>query len=307
MNLGSHGEYVIIVSDEEPIEIVQALGQSGQLMGGRIDFPKQKLDVVAEAQQIAKQDIKETTSFERVRTPFRQALRAIIGYVYDEHKLPRDGGVDFGSGATGEMVHELLRDQINASTWAEVEVNPSAIAENKRRHPRATVFQGSYLDTAKLGLNNTLNIATGLSSLDATQFVPEAVHQIANTIQPGGYLLHVQDVRPGNGTGNRELRHRGMKPPFDCHFLKAGSQDVLCYTTPTGIVSVGELFRQNLGRAIEADPDLELIMNNWVVAKRPLNEKYGRTYYMNINMLTSEKTEEAHAVVTLARKKTSNQ
>lgn len=303
MNFGSYGEHVIIVSDEEPLEIVHALGQANQLISGRIDFPKQKLDLATEAQQIAKQDIKETTSFERVRAPFRQALRAIIGYIYDEYKLPRDGGVDFGSGATGEMVHELLRDQINASTWAEVDVNPAVIAENKRRHPTATVFQGSYLDTAKLGLNNTLNIATGLSSLDATQFVPEAVHQITNTLQLGGYLLHVQDVRPGNGTGNRELRHRGMSPPFDCHFLKAGTQDVLCYSTPTGIVSVGELFRQNLGRAIETEPNLELLMNNWVVAKRPINEKYGRTYYMNISMLSTDRVEEAHAVVTLARKK----
>ena len=91
--------------------------------------------------------------FEKNRVPVRGALRAIVGYAFDEFNLPKSGGVDIGSGATGEMVEELLPRSVTQSSWVQLEANPSAVKENQRRHPNSRIVEGSYLNMGVSGLD----------------------------------------------------------------------------------------------------------------------------------------------------------
>lgn len=263
-----------------------------------------------EERGIAAQSIQTASlAFEKNRSQVRAALQAILGKVFHEYNLPRRNGADLGSGATGAMVEELLTAHIDKDTWIQVDTNPQAVHENRRRHPGSTIMQGSYLrirDT--LHSDNTFNIVTGLSSFDSTQFIEHAVGQVATVLKSGGYFLHMQDVRPGVGVGFREMAAMGFQPPYHVDMVRSnvGIEEPIRYHLPNGgTMSVGELFRRNLGRAIGQSANMELLMNHWVTARRTLpTGTPGRVYFQNILLSGFPMpVEEVSAVVTLARKK----
>lgn len=273
-------------------------------------------DCKEEADGISKQDVVTASLiFERTRAHFREELRAILEYVFEKKALPKLGGLDIGSGATGEMVNELLpftADQ--RRTWVQMDVNPDAVAANNKRHPENTIMHGSYLDMhGTLNLpDDSLDIVTGLSSLDATRFLPQAIAEIRRVLKRGGYLVHMQDVRPGLGFGFDEMARRGTTPPFDAELLPSGNNggmDPIAYHTSTeGLISVGECFRRGLGRAISTDPEMELLTNNWFTARRSRPQDQPTMLYgMNVRLDYIEPGKspfkEASAVVTIARKK----
>lgn len=263
-----------------------------------------------EERGIAAQSIQSASlSFERNRSQVREALTAVLSRIFKDFELPVSYGADLGSGATGAMVEELLAPIIDKKSWIQIDANPAAVRENKRRHPESRILQGSYLRLEEtLHLRDTLNIVTGLSSFDSTHFIEQAVRQAIIALKPGGYFVHMQDVRPGIGAGLREMEAMGFRAPYRVDMLKSnvGILEPITYILPDGRrMSVGELFRRNLGRAIEKQPDAELLFNNWVTSRRELPQGTpGKAYFQNI-LLSGfpQPIEEVSAVITVARKK----
>jgi hypothetical protein len=302
-------DYKVAVLEEDPAHILKMLRGGGTLMSGNISEYQYPGSFEEEEEGFQRQALEATTVFERNRTHVRGALRAILGHVSETYQLPKSGGLDCGAGATGEMVHQLLKERIQPSGWAEIEVNPRAVQENKRRHPQANVQKGSYHRlTTELGLNGNMDIVTGLSSLDATAFLEHAVDEIAGSLKPGGYLLHMQDVRPGTSVCLQRMEQLGIKPPFAVETVDRDRNAICAYKTPDKILSVTELFRQRLEEAIRRQGNLDLELSNWMLAERPVTDGSSSTYYMNmlfkhLDLEHKGEHEETYAVVTLARKR----
>lgn len=244
--------------------------------------------------------------FERTRHQVRDALQAIIGSVIAAFNIPcRDGGVDIGSGASGEMVNQLLKPYLHGaeSSWAQVELNPRAVALNRARHPLATIVEGSYFRLVdSLQLRGT-NVITGLSCLDATHFLPQVIASVRDSLRAGGYLLHIQDVRPGDGAGFRYMQRHGHTPPYPNLILPNGSP--LLYPIQSSMVSVGEMLREELGEVITSTDGMELLFNEWVEARRTVSSgTMARLYYLNTLLGIAPPAEDSiSAIVTVARKK----
>lgn len=255
--------------------------------------------------------------FETMRVPFRDMFRAIITAVFEEYDIARTHGLDIGSGATGEMVHEWLPlDAEERRTWIESDADRGAVRINKKRHPDADIRHGSYLRARETLLSDgDAAVVTGLSSLDATNFLPHALAEIRNVLRDKGYLVHIQDVRPSIHVGFRQLEHEGIQSPYDALYnnhplaRKYPNPYGYCLGHETGqlkAVSTGELFRRHIGRAIMGTGGLRLLFNNWVRVARKKQEPGSspHTYFLNIrfpNPPTIQK-DTAFAVVTVARK-----
>ncbi|MCX6733851.1 MAG: hypothetical protein NTX63_03475 [Candidatus Peregrinibacteria bacterium] len=306
---GQYNGYEIASGAKALHDVPQICIDIGQLTRASVAVERYPRDAREEEMDIARQRISVASlTFENNRLKVEQALQGIACSVFDRYDLPRSGGIDIGSGATGAMVHQFLKPLIDRSTWSEIDVNPQAVAENKRRHPNAKVFAGSYLHLDQTReLPAQTNIVTGLSSLDATQFVPQALGEIRKKLQIGGFLLHIQDVRPGLGTPIRELQHMGVASPFRAYALRSNAniEEPLVYQTPEGLLSVGELFRRNLGRLIEQQHGLRLLVSDWFLALRraPDPSQGGSAYYMNVHLRgIPDPIDEVSVVVTLAQR-----
>ncbi|MBU0577301.1 class I SAM-dependent methyltransferase [Patescibacteria group bacterium] len=299
--------------------IFKFLKMQGILQRGKGRLFRSPGSIKEEERRLAQQPISlASMGFESTRMKVIEGLRAIIEFALTKHDLSRVNGADFGAGATGAMVGDLLAPFIKGeeASWAQIDVNPLAVEENRKRHPGAKIYEGSYHNVAALGLEGRLDIATGLSSLDATQFMDHAVSQIASTLRPGGHFLHVQDVRPGTGAGPRELRSMNIQPPYDAYVqgntniqLITGGPEAMYYKAgKKGWLSVGELFRRQMGRAVKHCPDLDLLRNDWVIAEKENSLQMDRMYYLNTLIGGYEEgttifRDKVAAVVTVARKK----
>lgn len=308
-NIGQYNGYQISRGGGFIYDVPQICINMGQLRRTPFAVDYFPGDTREEEVHLALQPISAASlAFENNRLKVEQALQGIASSVFDKFDLPRFGGIDIGSGATGAMVHQFLKPLINASSWSEVDVNPYAVAENKRRHPDARVLIGSYLNLEQTrGLPAKVDMITGLSSLDATQFIPKALGEIRKKLHIGGFLLHIQDVRPGLGTPVRELEHMGIKPPFDAYTLRSNVniEEPLVYQTHEGFLSVGELFKRNLGRLIEEQHGFRLLVNDWFSARRntPDPSQGGSAYHMNIHLRGIPRpVDEVSVVVTLAQR-----
>lgn len=306
---GKYNGYDVFRGGEMIFDVPQICLTMGQIKPSLFACYRLPENAEQEERGLAQQSI-ETASlvFEDNRIKVEKALQGIAGSVFDRYDLPRSNGIDIGSGATGAMVHQFLAPHISASSWSEMDVNPIAVKENKHRHPQARVLTGSYLHLDRVSaLPKQVDIVTGLSSLDATHFISQALGQIRQKLHIGGFLLHIQDVRPGMGTPIRELEHMGLQSPFSAYMLKSnvGTQQPLAYQTPEGLLSVGELFRRNLGRLIEQQYGMQLLVNDWFFARRmtPNLDLGGSAYHMNVHLRgISLPIDEVSAVVTLAQK-----
>ncbi|MBI4994299.1 class I SAM-dependent methyltransferase [Candidatus Peregrinibacteria bacterium] len=300
------GEYYLHAGDKPYRDMMLFMRQYDMLRKAEI-LPVQKPDTPeAEIRGMQVQDVNASLTFERTRSQVRDALRAIIRHIFNQFGLPKNQGLDIGCGATGEMAEELLPGDIDKNSWVQIDVSPSAVQENQRRHPSSTIKEGSYLHMN--GVQN-LNIITGLSSLDATCFIDRAIEQIRFALKIGGYLLHVQDVRPGVGCGIREMEYMDLKPPYPIE-TATGKDEPLTYWIQhmQEYANVGELFRRQLGRAIEGCNGMELLFNKWISARKFLNSGPARWYFLNI-LLTAPyfppeylPVDDIFAIVTVARR-----
>lgn len=298
---GKFRGYQICSGDEPLIDVAQELSE--QLNKGKVLDCQFAKNYQEEEKGFKEHPAEVSTVFERTRKTFREALRAIVGFIFDKYKLPNNNGVDFGCGATGEMVEELCAPFIDKNSWAQIDLCEEALRENKKRHPSSVILSGSYLNAASLNLEGKLNIATGLSSLDASAFMARAIEQIRSTLKEGGYLLHIQDVRPGIGVCIQEMQSMGCTEPYPIKCVP-GASEPLVYRFGNEYISVGELFRRRIGKVIENDPGMELLFNQWVTAHKTSSpKKPGQVYYMNMRIATPIPIDVASAVVTVAKKK----
>ncbi len=257
-----------------------------------------------EEREMPKQDIaRASLGFERNRVKVRRQLRAIVRGIVKEYKLPTNNGMDIGSGATGAMVSDLMPTTTN---WKQVEINPAAVKENKRRHPNQDIVTGSYFKLKAIAAPESLDIVTGLSSLDATSFLPDALESVWSVLKPGGVLLHVQDVRPGNGATARWTKRRGYAGAQYMDMTTDGSVYGI-YDPREGYISATELLRRELGDVIGSRKDAALVVNAWTTAKtRTTGAELGAIYYQNVALTGSPQTPLpemlATAVVTIAKK-----
>lgn len=308
MRDATSNDYQLSIGDRPLTDVPAILRQGGALVKRQVVPQVLDTGVEAEERYLANLPVQNASgSFDRTRQQVKGALIAIGDWALQEYAISRSNGCDFGSGATGFMVEELLAGKIDKPTWTQVDVHPGAVAANKSAHPASVIRVGSYLRVKEtLGFDGNLDTATGLSSLDATQNVARAVEEIRSALKPGGIFLHIQDVRPGTGTGFREMAEMGVRPPFTTYELNGSGvlSPILSYEINGGqTLNVGELFRRNLGRAIIQNPGMELLGNDWVTAHRILSSTPGRLYFMNILLQGMVPSEEASAVVTVARRK----
>lgn len=295
-------------------EVVPNMLREGQSISKTEVFPGQfSASPKIDAEGIAKQNIMETSMrFEDTRADFRDLLHAIIQHAVRRFEINTETGVDIGCGPSGEMVEQLMRPLIpNPGGWAQIDINPAAVKENKRRHPHSAIYQGSYLHlTKELNLRDKLNLITGLSSLDSTTFIEQAITEIRDSLRKNGFFLHVQDVRPGAAVVIQELMRMGLNPPFKgetLNLLPKNGIDMVTYETPEETLSVGELFRRAIGRAIKGTEGMDLIFNDWITARKKIEGKSraARLYYMNMDLFDPYRALQndfASAVVTVARK-----
>lgn len=261
------------------------------------------------------QDINQASlHFEKFRNPVRNALQAIVSSVFEKYNLPLEGGIDIGCGATGEMVEKLLpTDAGQRATWTQIDVNPSAVAENKRRHPLSNIQPGSYLN---IGVTDYYPIITGLSSLDSTAFVERAVQQVRDALKKGGIFLHIQDVKPGWAAPFQEVVSMGEKFPYVVEVVpnddesKAEEHEVFphnihMYHTGIGPLSVIDLFRSHLAKAIKNTEGLILLESDWVTAIGKVDDSSNACFYSSgFNCGSSNPSVQvASTVVTVAIKK----
>jgi len=151
-----------------------------------------------------------TMGFSRNRDKVRHSLQNLFEELWRKYNLSRDHAIEYGSGATG-YYDAFLRPR-DVQNWLQVEINPSAIAENKKRNPGANIAEGSYNYIQYRGVP----LITGLSSLDTSENLYHVMDQVAEALAPCGYFLHVQDVRPGITT---VLNYLNRKETYPKEFL----------------------------------------------------------------------------------------
>lgn len=288
------------------IDTIDILNQVGALHTVSIVNPSKPDDMRCEVEALKQLDVRVASmGFDMTRRKSIDALRAIARLVFQKFKFPQGNGMDIGSGATGFMVEDLLTGLIDKKDWVQTDIHPEAVRKNRRSHPDSTILQGSYLNLEEdFHLKDTMDIITGLSSLDATHFIERAMGQVRATLKVGGMFLHIQDVRPGLGSGIRELGMMESRVPLTVYSMTRPPDrlDVLAYRTSEGVCSSGELFRRNLGRAIENTTGLELVSNSWVSATRPVVNN-GQIYFLNTRVASPLFVfDTASAVVTVAKK-----
>jgi len=280
-----------------------------------LDAKIDQQSIEKEERMTAEQDALTASGlFELARAPFRSYFRAMLKEVFDHFDISKEGGVDIGSGSTGEMVHEYLPlTPEQRRTWTECEVNPKAVELHKLRHSSANIRLGSYLRLREsLGLTNPVNTITGLSSLDATNHLNEALQEIKDSLSVGGFLVHMQDVRPGIHYGIKEMQRRGYCAPYKC--IIGPLEGKMAFPNPYGFlletpkghyaISSAEFFRQALGRTIETIKGFRLLFNQWLTCIGPYAEsdEFSENFLAILKKSPNPNHKQTYAVVTVAQR-----
>lgn len=248
-----------------------------------------------EADFFKTQPIAATTAFERNRGKVKDSLSKLVAFVWDNYRLPRDGIIEYGSGATGYFYAELRPK--DTKNWLQVEINPNAIAENLRRNPNAQVLEGSYYDIPY----TEVPMIAGLSSFDTASDMPRAIDQVVNALAPEGFFLQIQDVRPGIHCVTSHLRALGKIPesPFEINGIVMG---LLVDGKP---ITLADIFKDAIGSAIANNPNVEIVTNDY----HTLSEKRGvghEAYFLNLHLFdlaSQARRRDTTFLVTLAKKK----
>ena len=217
--------------------------------------------------------------FDHRRAGIVDSLRTLVNYVWQTHSIPQDSPViEYGAGASGYYARELK--PIGVREWVQVEINPTAVAENRRRNPEAIVFEGSYYNIPF----DDVKVFTGLSSLDAVTHLNEAIHQISTALSPGGYLIHIQDVLPGLGGVVKYVKDTTGSLPTQGYQIRESDQGK---NRPIGLIIDGqretftELFRQALGHVITQSSEMELIKNHYITLIEPINGEFDKLHFLD--------------------------
>ena len=246
-----------------------------------------------------------TTNFESYRAPIKKSLANIVEFLWNHYDLPTDLVLEYGAGAMGYFYSHLKPNYVH--NWQQVEINPLAIAENKRRNPSASVIEGSYDNI----LYKNIPLIAGLSCLDTTDDISHTIAQIAGGLMSGGYLLHLQDV----GCSNQFIVRHTKKTRVDAkkhddrlYFINDGS--IWGVLIDGKKMTINEVFQESIGDAINNNPDLELMMNHYVTAVEVIDKRLIESYFMGYIKKVENKVEPhgngirfATVLATIARKR----
>lgn len=242
------------------------------------------------------QPISATTKWEERRNPFEDLLATLVSFLWEYYKLPRDSVIEYGPGATG-YYDAVLRPK-DIKNWLQVEINPLAIEENKRRNPNASIVQGSCHNIPY----RNVPLITGLSSFDVTDNLRLAISQVANALSQGGYFLHIQDVTPSIDSVRSYIRLATGKDPDYAINYDGGSIGFVLRGEKVPIVNI---FQESMKDAVQAS-GLELIANSFatIVDGDVKNPNFKSYYFSQITQVgESPSTRDLTALVTLAKKK----
>lgn len=315
MEIVDRNGWQLQVGDRNPIEsdTLGILRDTGSLGRCDISVSPPPISPQEEADGLSRDGaMRSSGEFERNRKRTEDGLVAIAEYPIERFGIKTESGVDIGSGMTGAMVRTFIRGKLaHIGDFVQLEVNHQSVTRNRSDNPGARVREGSYHELSKIFGEESQDTVTGLSSLDPTLFLENVIGEIRKTLKPGGYLFHMQDVRPGMAPVVQQMQHEGYGPGFSVEELggcSCNGYPQLSYRTREGYVSVGELFRRRLGRAIESDPGMELVFNDWITARKRIKDgaMAARLYFMNVFLLLNPQfvtKDQVAAVITVARKK----
>jgi hypothetical protein len=195
----------------------------------------------------------------------------------------------------------------NKTHWKQMELNRSYVEKNKKLHPLSQIIEGSYHRLTEVLKGETFDTITGLSCLDATHFIAHAITEIRNSLNSGGYFLHIQDVGPGVGCIARERIRRGKSLQCEVQVKKNQPQDPCGVKIENEFIPLIEVFRKNFLYEIAKVEGLELVLDKWITVSAPSDlivqgMKAGKIYYSNDILTVSHPVNTASALVTLLKK-----
>jgi len=261
-------------------------------------------------------------NYENTRKKIRSLLQVIVRQIFRQAPDLLQAGqnpiLDIGSGMTGEMVRHLLPDSLKPNCL-QIDINEKALQALQEDDPSLRVAKGSY---HSIGIKNHFGLVTGLSSLDNTGFINNALEQIRSSLISGGYLVHVQDVTPGIIYPIQALLEMGETFPITGYINRSiastfnqftNKDDILAFETNEGPLTSTELFRRRFETAIENTDGFELLLNSWFTAikyKNPNDPPHMNGFIydggLEVNFPTDDNNpldSSVSAVVTIARKK----
>ena len=286
----------VIIEEKAGLDIYQLAIDKAE--PGQIDFLRLGEERVEEEDYFRSEPVEATQAFSRNRKRVEESLVRLVRSLWEHYDLPRDGIIEYGSGATGYFDAVLRPEDI--TNWLQAEVNPLAIMKNRGQNPDASIVEGSYY---QMGYRNVPMI-TGLSSFDTAGDLPYAIEQVAQALQKEGYFLHIQDVRPADNCVAQYLKRAYGEVP-----KQAFTSDEFIFGFPIGDkrLTTVDLFRDAIGEAITNHPGLELVTNSFHTLQERLEEQAIEYYFLNLYGRLEAQMEEGKRtttiLVTLAKKK----
>jgi hypothetical protein len=252
--------------------------------------------------------IEKTLVFDENRQKFKDLLRQISCFLFDNYGLPRNGIIEVGAGATGFFWAEMRPEGV--TNWLQTEISPRQVLENRRRNPEAAVEEGSYLE---LGYRD-VPLICGLSSLDTAGFhMGRAMDQIGKALGEDGWFLHIQDVRPGDLTASAYVKKKCGRLPRESYAVEDPKRGnvVLGFDLNGERITTVELFRRYIGEGIDEEPSLRPVLNHYVTIVEPCEDSHipihgfeGELYFFNSHTYLNVPSRAATVLVTLAQKVT---
>lgn len=263
------------------------------------------------------QPIEATLVFERNRLRVLPSLRRIVDHLWKRYALPTKGIVEYGSGAAGFFDAVLRPDYV--PHWTQVEVNPKAREENKKRNLDAVLEEGFFGRIDK----KELSMVLGLTAWDKTRDFPNAMGQVANALKPEGYFLHIQDARPGLECVRSYLEKTIACEPTHGWSVQVPGQD---HKEVFGLLVNGQrrtlpdIFKDAIQQAIKSQTNLDLVVNAYLTVEELMQDDDPKlktmdlceVYFLNFygvfgfepkTMPAQQRLRKTTVLVTLARKK----
>ena len=152
-------------------------------------------DVQREVELIAKLPLElASLEFSKNRMPVLDLLQAISTHFVKKYSVDMSCGLDIGSGGTGFNLDQILRPLITKSAWVMSDIHKGAVSSMRQGVTDITACELNYLDLPSGLYGMCFPTITGLSCLDATYHLDKVATSIADSLQPGGYFLHMQII-----------------------------------------------------------------------------------------------------------------
>lgn len=214
---------------------------------------------------------------DELRSSFVGGFRAILRFIFEEFDLPREGGVDFASGPDGFMVEEVLAPLIEKDTWLQSDISTKAVERNRELHSDSDIVVGSFMSPAEIIKDgkplekDSVPIATVMNGFHLTVQPEVAIEKISEVLRVRGCLLHIYDLMPSKAIMSKFERGQ-YHSRRTLSRLQSGSGMIPLYfeAEQDAFKDVRDIFRQDMASVIGGMPNMKLLLNDWMIAERPL-------------------------------------